>query len=101
MTLKERGPEITQWVQAEFSEDRLVVRAHGWPLTIAQQEADGAVDPLLRIHPLGPQRLGLSYMRHTDQWTAIPPLQGPWAAVRPALADDPMGLFWIGLRSRL
>lgn len=101
MTLKDRVPEITQWVQAKFPEDRLVVRAHGRTLTIAEQAADGALDPLVRIHQLGPQRFGLSYMRHTGRWAAIPPLQGPWAAVRQALADDPFGLFWIGLRSRL
>jgi hypothetical protein len=54
MTLKERVPEITQGVQAAFPEDRLVVRAHGQTLTIAEQAADGPLDPLVRIHQRGP-----------------------------------------------
>jgi hypothetical protein len=98
--MKDRVAEIAQWVAVQFPEDRLVVRAHGRTLTIAQQEADGSIDPLVRIHQLAPQLFGLSYMRHTGRWEAIPPLQGPWTAIRQALADDPMGLFWFGLHSR-
>jgi hypothetical protein len=99
MAIRDYEGEITHWLATQFPQDDLAVR--GQTLTIVQRDPDGTNDPLVRVQERGSQQFQLSYMRHTGQWEEIPPLTGPWPMILKALAEDPLGLFSIGLRSRL
>jgi hypothetical protein len=99
MDINTRADELRAWLREHFPPHRVEIRVRGRQLVIAWISATVPPDPeplvRLRCQPNGTWQV--SYYRHTGRWEAIPPLGGLWPAVRQALADDPMGLFWAGL----
>ena len=94
--MEDKAEELREWLRQRFPQHQLSVSIRGRQLTIAvvSPARPTESDPVVRQPGGG---WDISYWRHMGRWETIPPLGGPWPAVRQALTDDPMGLFWAGL----
>jgi hypothetical protein len=94
-----KAVELRGWLRQQFPEHPCEVTVRGRQLIVVALSPAWPTDPdpLVRLRCDAGGHWDISYWRHTGRWEVIPPLGGSWPAVRQALADDPMGLFWVGL----
>ena len=94
-----KAVELRGWLRQQFPEHPCEVTVRGRQLIVVALSPAWPTDPdpLVRLRCDAGGHWAISYWRHTGRWEVIPPLGGSWPAVRQALADDPMGLFWVGL----
>ena len=99
MDMEDKAEELREWLRQRFPQHEFSVSIRGRQLTISVVSPVWPTesDPMVRVRCQPGGHWDISYWRHTGRWETIPPLGGSWLAVRQALTDDPLGLFWAGI----
>ncbi len=99
MDMNLKAEEVRGWLRQQFPQHQFVVTIRGRQLIVAAVSPAWPTDPepRVRLRCDARSQWDISYWHHTGRWEVIPPLGGSWPAVRQALADDPMALFWVEL----